>query len=109
VKDVPAAELDKAKQNMIRALPADFATNAGTAAAFASLAMHGLPDDWFARYADQVRKVTAADVRAVAKTAIPSGKLVISVVGDMAKVRADIDKLGLGTAAMHDLYGVALP
>jgi zinc protease len=108
-KDVPAAELDKAKQNMIRALPAEFATNAETAAAFANLAMHGLPDTWFARYADQVRKVTAADVRAVAKAAIPSGKLVISVVGDMAKVRADLDKLGLGTAAMHDPYGNALP
>jgi zinc protease len=106
---VPAAELDKAKQNMIRALPAEFATNAETAAAFANLAMHGLPDSWFAHYADQVRKVTAADVRTIAKAAIPSGKLVISVVGDMAKVRADLDKLGLGTAAMHDPYGNALP
>ncbi len=109
VSDMPAAELDKAKQNLIRALPAQFETNAGTAASFADLSLHGLPDDWYAHYADRVRKVTGADVKAVAKSAIPSGKLVISVVGDMAKVRADIDKLGLGAAAMHDLYGMALP
>jgi zinc protease len=106
--DLPAAELDKAKQNLIRALPAQFATNAGIAASFADLALHGLPDDWYVRYAAQVRKVTAADVKAVAKAAIPSGKLVIAVVGDMAKVRASLDALNLGTPAMHDLYGMAL-
>jgi zinc protease len=108
-KDVPAAELDKAKQNLIRALPAQFETNAGTAASFAELSLHGLPDDWYAHYADQVRRVTAADVRSVAKTAIPSGKLVIAVVGDMGKVRGELDKLGLGNAVMHDLYGTPIP
>jgi len=107
--DVPAAELDKAKQNLIRALPAQFETNAGTAASFAELALHGLPDDWYAHYADQIRRVAAADVRAVAKSAIPSGRLVIAVVGDMGKVRGELDKLGLGEPVMHDLYGVPVP
>ena len=107
--DVPAAELEKSKQNMIRALPAMFDTNAATAGAFADLALHGLPDDWYAHYADAVRKVSAAEVKTVAKSAIPSGKMVIAVVGDMAKIRADLDKLKLGSVAMHDLYGVPLP
>ena len=107
--DVPAAELEKSKQNMIRALPALFETNTATASAFAELATHGLPDDWYAHYADAVRKVTAADVKAIAKNAIPSGKMVVAIVGDMAKIRADLDKLGLGVAAIHDLYGIALP
>jgi len=108
-KNLPAAELEKSKQNLIRALPSQFDTNAGVAASFAELALHGLPDDWYAHYAAAIRKVTAADVKAVAKAAIPSGKLVIAVVGDLAKVRADLDKLGLGPAVLHDLYGVALP
>ena len=106
--DVPAAELDKSKQNMIRALPSLFETNAATAGAFASLALHNLPDDWYARYADSVRKVTAKDVKAVAKALVPSNKLVFAVVGDLAKVRGDLDKLGLGAAALHDQYGMAL-
>jgi predicted Zn-dependent peptidase len=106
--DVPAAELEKSKQNMIRALPASFATNAGTAGTLADLALHGLPDDYYAHYADAVRKVTAKDVKAVAKAAIPSGKMVISIVGDMAKIRADLDKLKLGEPAMHDLYGMPI-
>ncbi|MEO8548673.1 MAG: pitrilysin family protein [Kofleriaceae bacterium] len=106
--DVPAAELEKAKQNLIRALPAQFDTNAATAGAFAELVLHGLPDSWYARYADSIRKVTAKDVRAVAKSAIPSGKMVFAVVGDMAKVRADLDKLNLGDAELRDLYGMPI-
>jgi zinc protease len=104
--DVPAAELDKSKQNLIRALPAQFETNAATAGAFAELALHGLPDSWYAHYADQIRKVTAKDVRAVAKTGIPTKQMVFAVVGDMAKVRADLDKLNLGEAETRDLYGM---
>ena len=34
--------------------------------------------------------------------------MVISIVGDMSKIRADLDKLGLGDPAMHDPYGVPL-
>jgi hypothetical protein len=32
--------------------------------------------------------------------------MVIAVVGDLSKIRADLDKLSLGTPAMHDLYGL---
>ena len=106
--DVPEAELEKSKQNLIRALPAQFETNAATAAAFSELALHGLPDSWYAHYSDQIRKVTAKDVRGVAKSAIPSKQMVFAVVGDMAKVRADLDKLNLGEAETRDLYGMPI-
>ncbi len=104
--DVPADELEKAKQQLIRALPAEFDTNSSTVDAFVTLIAHGLPDNWYASYADNIRKVKAADVKNVAKTVVPSKKLELAIVGDMSKVRGDIDKLGLGDAAMHDLYGV---
>ena len=35
----------------------------------------------------------------------PSKNMVISIVGDMSKIREGVDKLGFGEAAMHDLYG----
>jgi zinc protease len=104
-KDVPADELDKAKQNLIRALPGQFETNSSTVDSFAALVLFKLPDNWYAGYAANVRKVTAADVKAVAKTVVPSKKLVFSIVGDMSKIKADIDKVGLGEAVQHDLYG----
>ena len=106
--DLPAAELEKSKQNLIRALPAQFETNAGTAGSFAQLALHGLPDSWYAHYANAIRKVTAQEVRSVAKSAIPSGKMVFAVVGDLAKVQADLAKLGLGDPEMRDLYGMPI-
>jgi zinc protease len=103
--DLSAEELEKSKQNLIRALPAQFETNTGTASSFAELVLLGLPDDYYAHYADGIRKVTAKDVKAVAASITPSKKMVISIVGDMSKVRTDLDKLGLGDPAMHDLYG----
>jgi zinc protease len=106
--DVPAEELDKSKQNLIRALPAQFGTNAATADAFADLVLYGLPDTWYAGYAAGIKKVTAKEVKQVAKTLIPSKSMVISIVGDMSKIRAGIDKLGFGDARMHDLYGLPL-
>jgi predicted Zn-dependent peptidase len=104
--DLPKDELEKAKQNMIRQLPSMFDTNASTTAAFADLVTFGLPDNWYAGYAAAVKKVTAKDVKQAAKTIIPSKNFVVSIVGDMSKIKADIDKLGFGDAQMHDLYGV---
>ncbi len=103
---LPKEELEKAKQNIIRALPSTFGTNAGVASAYAELALHGLPDNWYATYAASVRTVTSAQVKTIAKATLPSNKVVISVVGDYAKIKPDLDKLSLGEPAMHDPYGL---
>jgi zinc protease len=108
-RDAPAGELEKAKQNLVRALPEKFATNAATADAFADLAQLGLPDDTYAHFADGIRKVTAADVRACAQALLPPGKLVFAIVGDLAKIRGSLAKLGLGPPARYDLDARALP
>jgi hypothetical protein len=34
--------------------------------------------------------------------------MVIAIVGDLGKIRGDLDKLGLGEPAMFDLYGAPL-
>ncbi len=104
--ELQTAELEKAKQNIIRALPAQFESNASTAAAFAGLAMHGLPDNYYATYADAVRKVTAKQVKEAAKALIPSSKMTFALVGDLAKIKADLAKLNLGELGLHDAYGV---
>ena len=106
--DVPAAELDKAKQNLVRALPAMFETNAQTAGVFAELALYKLPDDWYASFADGVRKVTAGDVRQVARALVASSTMAFAIVGDLAKIGPSLDKLGLGAPARYDLDGARL-
>lgn len=102
---MPAAELEKSKQNIIRALPAMFDSNASTAGTFASNVLLGLPDNYYATYADAVRKVTGKQVQDAAKAMIPSSKMTFAIVGDLAKIKAELGKLGLGEPAMHDAYG----
>ncbi len=78
---VPEAELADAKNALVLSLPADFATAGAIAGRLAELAVHGLPDDYWNRYADLVRKVTADDVRRVAKEYLDPAKLTIVMVG----------------------------
>jgi predicted Zn-dependent peptidase len=108
-EDVPSEELDKAKQNLIRALPARFETNGRTADTFAELALFGLPDDWYARYAEGMRAVSEADVRAVAGTVVPAERLVFSVVGDLAATQSTLAALELGAPAFFGPEGNPLP
>ena len=108
-RDVPEEELRKAKQNLIRALPASFETNASVASVFADLALHRLPDDWYQRFATEIRKITAKDVKAMAREVTPADKLVVVVVGDLKTVRPDLEKLGLGAPRLHDPEGAPLP
>jgi len=109
--EVPAAELEKAKQNMIRALPARFETNVATVEALSELVLCQLPVDWYAHFADGIRNVSAKAVLAEARRSLLTAKMTVAVVGDLSKVRADLDKLGLGEPLLHDPYGVpmALP
>jgi zinc protease len=97
--DLPAAEVAKARSNVIRSLPAQFGTNADTAGSFASLVADGLPDDYFATYVARVQKVTGKDLQKVARELLPSGKLIVVVAGDAGVLRAGLEKL-FGPARM---------
>jgi predicted Zn-dependent peptidase len=106
--DVPAAELAKARSNLMRELPQRFATTAEIAGAFGELVETGLPDDYYAGYVARVQKVTAKDVRALAKSLLPAGKLTVVVVGDGSVVRAALEKtLGPAQLVSADLTPVA--
>lgn len=105
-KPVPAAELAKAKENLIRGLPQLFSTNERVVHAFIQLVNYGLPLDWYTKYDARVRAVTAAEVQKLAASVIPSKKLVFSIVGDSAKIRPGLEKL-LGPAKMLSPDGTA--
>lgn len=107
-KPIAADELDKVKLNLIRALPSSFEDNHTTAQTFADLALFELPLDFYASYAERIRAVTANEVLAAAKTALPYGAMVVSVVGDLATIRPQLARLRLGTPGLHDLYGASI-
>lgn len=92
----PAVELENAKTNLIRKLPARFETASGTAQALGSLSVMGLALDEFATRQSRVAKVTAEDVRRVANTYLRSEAMRVIIVGDASVVQKELEALDLG-------------
>jgi predicted Zn-dependent peptidase len=93
---VPDAELDDARDGIVLSLPGDFATVSGIAGQLAEQVVYGLPDDWWARFPERVKGVTAADVKRVAGRVLDEGKLRTVMVGDPAVVRPQLEGLPVG-------------
>ena len=53
------------------------------------------PDDWFTRLPDRYRTMTTTDLDAAARAKIDPSRMVWVVVGDAAKIRPQLAKLGL--------------
>ncbi|MDF1562461.1 MAG: pitrilysin family protein [Deltaproteobacteria bacterium] len=104
---VPADELEKAKLNLIRALPTRFETNGEVAGTLGALAAHGLPLTWYDDYEKQIRAVDAAALQKLAGQLVPEGQLLFTIVGDTKVIEADLVKI-LGPAKKTDPEGKAL-
>ncbi len=98
---VPAQELEDAKAALVLSLPADFATAGSTAGHIADLVVHGLPDDYWNRYADRVRQVSADDVRRFAATYLDPKKVTLIMVAHPDTVKAQLADLPLGPIEMR--------
>lgn len=93
---VPDAELQDAKQALVRSLPADFATVGGVAGRIAELIVYDLPDDYWNGYADAVLKVTAEDVRRVADRVLDPARATLVIVGTSKVVSPQLAGLPIG-------------
>ncbi len=106
---VPPAELEDAKSSLVLSLPATFASVGGIAAQLAELVIHRLPDDYWNGYAEQVRKVTAADVQRIAERYMDPSRATLVLVGAPAAVKPQIDKLPLGAIEVRPPPGEEKP
>jgi zinc protease len=109
MRDAPvdAKELERAKAFVALAMPGQFETNASIAGQIANLDSYGLPLSSVNDFVAKVNAVTAADVQRVAKQYIPAGTATLVVVGDLAKVRAGIEALKLGSVTVLDVSSIA--
>ncbi len=106
-RPVDAIELARAKAYVALAIPGNFETNGGIAGALAELNTFGLPLTSVSEFITRVNAVTTADVQRVAKKYLPVNRATIVVVGDLAKVRAGIEALKLGSISVLDAATVA--
>ena len=89
-----AVELAAAKHNLVRSLPQAFESVDDIAGAYSDLLTTDLPPDWLRHYPGRIDAVTAADIKAVARTFLDAKRMRTVVVGDMAKIRKTLRPFG---------------
>jgi predicted Zn-dependent peptidase len=94
LKGITAEELSRATTNNINELPGRFETAGAVLSAMMSNDLLGRPDDYYETIADRYRGQTVANVDKAIRGAINRRGFVWVVVGDAAKVRPQLTKLG---------------
>ena len=98
-------ELAKAKETLIRGLPAALETNDAVAAAIATSVFNGLALDHYRTVAARIAKVTRADAARVAKKWIQPERWPVVVVGPVAGAADALQALALGDVRVHTAPG----
>ncbi|HXM92741.1 MAG TPA: pitrilysin family protein [Candidatus Dormibacteraeota bacterium] len=98
-------ELTMSKDSIARSLPGRFETGNATAAAFAELFTYDLPLDFYTNFPDKLNAVTTSQAQSIAQKYIFPDKMIVLVVGDRAKIEADLKKLNLGPLEIRDTNG----
>ena len=100
--EVSDAELSLATSYLDGVFPIRFETTTAIANALSSLVSFGLPNDYFDRYRENIRGVTADRVLEAARAHVRPDELQIVIVGDPALVRAPLEQLNLGPVRVYD-------
>ncbi len=102
---IEANELDAARDDMSLGLTGAWATSGGIANYLVDQRVGGLPDDYYATYADKVAGITLDTVQAEAIALLADRPLTWVVVGDRSKIEPDIRALGLAEVRPIDVDG----
>jgi len=102
---LPPDELAGARDSQVYSLPGQFETNAGVGASLAETYVFDLPLDYWHGLPDQFRRVTAAQVQAVAGKYLQPDGLKVIAVGDRAKILPQLQPLKLGQPELRDADG----
>jgi predicted Zn-dependent peptidase len=100
-KTVPADELARAKNYVALTFPGEFETTAEISRKLEELVVYKLPDDYYAKYVQNIQGVSAADVQRVARKYVQTGRFAVVIAGDRATIEPRIRALNLGP--IHDL------
>jgi zinc protease len=93
---VTADELDLAQRYLDGVFPLRYETTGAIANALAARVTFGLADDWFTRYRERVRAVTAEDIQRAMATHLSPDAWQVVVVGDAATVAPVLEGMALG-------------
>ena len=100
-KGVTPDELARVTANSINELPGRFETSSAVLGAMLSNDLLGRPDNYYETLAARYRSQTPAEVDAAIRAAVAQRGFVWLVVGDAAKIRPQLAKLGLPIEVMQ--------
>ena len=104
-RPITAAELQDAKDRQTRTLAGDFETGSAVASAMSTIDAYGLGADYYDTFAERIRGVTTEQLAQVVNRLIVPGRQVWVVIGDKAKIEADLKQAGLGDVVELDADG----
>jgi predicted Zn-dependent peptidase len=93
------AELREARDYLIGVFPLRFEAAPQVVAAIVGLVLFGLPDDELDRYRPAISEITAEDVHLAARHVRPDDASIV-LVGDAARIEADLRSAGLGEVTL---------
>jgi zinc protease len=96
------AELQKNKENEILRLPGSWETMAAVSGSINSIVKYNLPDDYYQKYANEVKALNLEHVTNAAKKVVHPNNVVWVIVGDRAKIESSIKELGYGEVHLID-------
>jgi zinc protease len=94
-RGVQPDEFERTINGQTRQLAGQFETSGRVLSAMMTNDMFGRPDDYYDTIAQKYRALTPAELDAAARRAIDPSRFVWVVVGEAAKVRGQLDSLGL--------------
>jgi predicted Zn-dependent peptidase len=92
-RPVTAAELEYAKQAIIRGFPRTFETPGQIASRLETIITYDLPDTYFNRYIESVERVTLEDINRAAERHLRPDRLAVVVVGDRRAIEQGLRSL----------------
>jgi zinc protease len=101
-------ELSLATSYLTGVFPIRFETTTAIAAALSVLTLHGLPEDYYDRYRDNVASITSEKVLAAAQRYVNPAAFQMVVVGDPNIVRGPLEAMQFGPLFLYDTQGKPL-
>lgn len=94
-RGVDKDELERTVGNNIKQLPGEFETSGAVLGAMLNIDLLGRPDDYYETLAARYRAQTTESLDAAARGALDPKAFVWIVTGDAAKIKPQLDKLGM--------------
>ena len=109
LKPVPADELARAKNYVSLRYPSAFESTGDISRRLEDMLVYKLPEDYFAKYVQNIQAVAAADVQRVAQKYIQPGRFTVVVVGDLKTIESGVRALNLGAVKVMTIDEVFGP